>query len=280
VSDSVQLPDGTSLHVVDGGGSGPAVLAPTGGGVAFYENTFSPALKAALRLIHVEMRGTGGSTGTIDGATFASLADDLEAVRAALGLERPFVMGHSNHGCIAIEYGLRHAAQAAGVIAVGSSPDFSRAFSLGQELWAKRAPASAQERLAANLAAFDALDTTAMDPDEEMLQRYLALSPLGWRDHTFDAVPTWGGAPRGLGAYMAWMMAFGGNWDVTPRLAELTVPVFALSGRHDYLCPVELWEGCVDRAPGGRLVVFEHSAHNPQYEEAEAFDRELLGFVR
>ncbi len=275
----VAVSEGVSLHVVDEGGDGPPVLVPTGAGYAFYQNTFSPALRERVRFIHVEMRGTGASAGTIEGATFASLADDVEAVRAAMGLGPVFVLGHSNHGCIALEYALRHGAHVAGVIAVGSGPDFSRAFSLGQELWAKRASAEAKARLAANLAAFEALDTATMSADDAMLRRYLALSPLGWRDPSFDAAPIWGGSPRGLAAYLAWMMAFGATWNLVPRLPEITVPVLALSGRHDYLCPAELWEDSIDRLPCGQLVVFENSAHNPQHEEAAAFDAALLAFV-
>jgi pimeloyl-ACP methyl ester carboxylesterase len=78
---------------VEQDGDGIPVLVPTGGGVEFYRRTFSTALRRDFRFVFIEMRGTGGSSGSIAGATFASLADDVHAVARALALRRPFVMG-------------------------------------------------------------------------------------------------------------------------------------------------------------------------------------------
>jgi proline iminopeptidase len=256
------------------------VLVPTGAGIAYYRNTFSPRLRSALRLIYVDLRGTGGSTGALDGATFASLGDDLDAVREALGLAPVFVMGHSNHGCIALEYGLRHPEHCAGVISVASGPDFTRTFAVGDARFQVEATAKQRETIERRLAALALADGTAMDGDEAAIRQYAAISPLGWRDPDFDPFPLWGGQFRGAARYLDWMRAYGATWDFTEKLADVSVPVLVIAGRHDYLCPVELWTPPVDSLPNGTFVTFEGSAHNPQYEEPERFDDEVLSFIR
>jgi pimeloyl-ACP methyl ester carboxylesterase len=62
-------------------------------------------------------------------------------------------------------------------------------------------------------------------------------------------------------------------------LDEIDAPVLAVSGRFDYLCPVERWTERISRLPKGTLHVFEHSAHNPQMEEQGDFDDLVIGFI-
>lgn len=60
------------------------------------------------------------------------------------------------------------------------------------------------------------------------------------------------------------------------------VPLFFLLGRYDRHVPAILAERYFKtiRAPCKRLVWFEHSAHNPPFEEPEAFNRLLIETVR
>ncbi len=259
---------------------GVTVLVPSGAGNAFYRNTFSAALTTSLRFVYVDMRGTGRSTGRVDDTTtFASLADDLDVVRAALGLDRVVVLGHSNHGCIALEYALRHPAHVSAAVSVGSVPDFRDAFGIGGRRWEAESSPAAKADLAQRAAAFEACDLAAMDRDEQWVRRYVSMAPLAWRDANVDRWPVWDGVPRGAGAYIDWMVTHAATWNLVPRLAEITVPVLALCGRYDYLCPAALWEDAIDVMPTGRLVVFEDSGHNPQIEQQAEFDEALRAFL-
>ena len=271
---------GATLRVVEQG-AGTAVLVPSGAGIEFYRNTFSERLPRAMRFVYVEMRGTGGATGAVAGSTFASLADDLDQVRAALGLERVIILGQSNHGCIAMEYALRRPSHTLAVIPVASSPDFTRAFALGMERWRREASPELQAELARRQAAFEAMDKSALSADEISIHRYIAMSPLGWRDASFDPTGVWGGISRGAADYMRLViLEQGATWNITPRFPEIKAPVLAISGRYDYLCPVELWADSIALLPNGRLEIFETSAHNPQYEDRERFDPMVIDFVR
>lgn len=271
--------NGATLRVVEQG-SGTPVLVPCGAGIGFYQNTFSARLLGELRLIYIEMRGTGGSTGAVEGCTFASLADDVDQVRAALGMERAIVMGHSNHGCIALEHALRHQARCAAALSVASSPDFSRAFSTGQARWDREATAAQKAVLARRQAEFEAMDKRGMSPDEISIRNYQAMAPLVFHDLNVDAAAVWGAIPRGAGEYMQRVIIQqGSGWNLIPQLPNIITPVLAIGGRYDYVCPVDLWIESIDRLPKGRLEIFENSAHNPQCEESDRFDSMVIQFV-
>ena len=188
------------------------------------------------------MRGTGGSTGTVAGCTFASLADDVDQVRAAIGLDRAIVMGHSNHGCIALEHALRHPEHCAATLSVASGPDFSHTFSTGQARWDLEASAEQKAALARRQAEFEAIDKRGLNADETSIRNYQAVAPLVFRDLNVDAKSLWGEIPRGAGEYMQRVIIQqGAEWNLVPELPKIAAPVLAICGRYDYVCPVELW---------------------------------------
>jgi pimeloyl-ACP methyl ester carboxylesterase len=66
------------------------------------------------------------------------------------------------------------------------------------------------------------------------------------------------------------------------QVPELPVPVFFMEGRHDWEIPSTLAARYYEalRAPSKRLVWFEHSAHLPNAEERERFNRIMRDDVR
>jgi pimeloyl-ACP methyl ester carboxylesterase len=67
--------------------------------------------------VYVDLRDHGRSAwGDPAQWTFEACADDVRALADALGLERPYVLGHSMGGVVAILYGARHPGHAAGLI--------------------------------------------------------------------------------------------------------------------------------------------------------------------
>ncbi|MFL6201899.1 MAG: alpha/beta fold hydrolase, partial [Thermoanaerobaculia bacterium] len=87
-----------------------------------YERQMPPQLSERLTLVFVDLRGSGQSTGEPTDLTFDLLADDLEAVRLDLGVERIAVFGHSILGVLAIEYGRRRPGSVSHVITAGAPP--------------------------------------------------------------------------------------------------------------------------------------------------------------
>ena len=265
---------------VEACGRGIPILIPTGAGSAYYRNTFSAALLERLQLIYVHVRGTGASSGQVTrDTTFASLAADLERARERLGIERPAVLGHSNHGAIALEYGIAFPEHTRAIVSHCSRPDFRTSIVEGMARWEREASPEANTALAKSMAAFDSISHEGIPADEVAVRRSVAMSALGWRDHTLDTWPLWGGAPPGAAHYFDWMAMALPLWDRTAALRAFEPPLLAICGRYDYLCPSRPWEEYISTLPHGELVMFEDSAHNPQYEEQSAFDAALLGFL-
>jgi len=68
------------------------------------------------------------------------------------------------------------------------------------------------------------------------------------------------------------------DWNVEPRLNEITVPTLILSGRFDEATPAQqqrLHEGI----PGSRWTVLEHSAHLTFMEEPDRYREVLTSFL-
>lgn len=57
------------------------------------------------------------------------------------------------------------------------------------------------------------------------------------------------------------------------KIEGLIQPTLVMIGRYDFFNPPFLWKNTED------IVLFERSAHTPQFEEKEKFDREFLMFM-
>ena len=270
--------NGQRLWVERDGVGGPPVMVPTGAGVELYRRTLSPGFRSTHQVFYVEMRGTGGSAGTIAGAEYPDLADDLEGVRAELGIGPAVVLGHSNHGAIAVEHALRHPAGSAGVVSVASVPRGRGARVAGLARWDAEASPEQQRRMSDAAAEFAAMDIASMSVDEQLIRHSISIGGLVFRDP--DTMPGyWSSVPRGIGDYLTWMADALERWDCTHRLPGLTRPLLAVVGGYDYACPMQTWDGVLDGVGAATLEVFTESSHHPQVEEQTRFDQTVGAFI-
>lgn len=98
-------------------GEGPDLLLSHG----VIENSSSwddvvPRLADLFRVTCYDARGRGDSSGGDAPFGFAELAEDVEALARALGLERFVHIGHSMGGRIALEHAVRHPRRLAGLV--------------------------------------------------------------------------------------------------------------------------------------------------------------------
>jgi pimeloyl-ACP methyl ester carboxylesterase len=70
----------------------------------------------------VDLRGVGRSDAPDEGYSIPQLADDMAAFCAAVGIERPVVVGHSLGGMIAVELGARRPSLASALVLVDPGP--------------------------------------------------------------------------------------------------------------------------------------------------------------
>ena len=103
-------------------GQGPVCVVLSSIGTKPYELQMPRALDERFTMAFVDVRGSGLSTGDPASLGFDVLADDLEAIRRALGVPRVIVLGHSIVGMLAIEYARRHPETVSHAIVVGTPP--------------------------------------------------------------------------------------------------------------------------------------------------------------
>jgi proline iminopeptidase len=253
-------------------GRGPTVLVPSSIGTEPYERQLPRALDEQVRLAFVDLRGSGRSTGAVADLTFDVLADDLEAVRGALGVDRVAVLGHSALGALAFEYACRKPDSVSHLVLVGASTtgDMRALQAKGAAHFEAHASPERKERLRENLA--------RLPPGSPPGAAVLAQTPMRFYDFGYDGAKAFEGAivkPEVLAHLLGKLLV---GWEAAAAAPALRAPTLLAHGRHDYVVPWTLWEPLAPALPA-TLRLFEESGHQPFLEEPEAFTAAVGGFL-
>jgi proline iminopeptidase len=254
--------DGAELHYTVRG-RGPMCLVPCSIGTGHFE-MLTAGLLDRFTIVCVDPRGAGRSTGTAADLTFDVLARDLEAVRAAVGAGRWWVLGYSILGSLAIEYARRCPDSVSHVVASGTPPsgDMTRLVQEGTAYVAAAASAERTQILADNIA--------ALPPGTDPRMAIPAQTPLRFFDPRFDVTPLYRAAEFKPGFFAHLMGALTSSWNVLDG-PPLLAPLLVAHGRHDYVVPHTMWDDVLPRLPTASIALFERSGHQPFFEEPERF---------
>jgi hypothetical protein len=246
-------------------GRGPACLVLSTIGTDPYERLMPEALDDFLQLVFVDLRGGGKSTGDPDALTFDVVADDLDAIRGALGLERVAVLGHSILGVLAIEYARRRPDHVSHVIAVGMPPtgDMVALGASATKFFERDASADRKQVWKENRAQLPA--------NASLRQTTQAQTPMRFFDARLDTAPLFADSVVKMPLLQHLMGSLTPDWDITAGASELTVPILLALGRYDYTVPHTLWDPIVGTLPGLTAYRFESSGHHPFFEEPDLF---------
>ncbi|HWN22113.1 MAG TPA: proline iminopeptidase-family hydrolase [Gaiellaceae bacterium] len=250
----------------------PALLALHGGPGSTH-NYFAPLERLAeggRAVVLYDQVGCGGSEkGPEVEWSLELFVDEVDALRAELGLDRVHLLGTSWGGMLALEHALRRPGTLTSLILSSTL-----AYVGDWEVEARRL----RDELPADVrAVLDRHEAAGTYDDPEYEQAMAA----------FDARHFHRGEPRpelermqrekGVAAYRAmvgpneWTMTGVLNgWDVRARLPELDVPTLVVRGRYD-MCSDPIARTLVDGIRGAECVVFEHSSHTPVLEETERY---------
>jgi pimeloyl-ACP methyl ester carboxylesterase len=117
--------DGLSLHVLEWSEQGTPLLLVHGfGNEAHIWDDFAPLVAPHYRTIAVDLRGHGDSDHDPERRyDYDHHVADLEAVTAALGIERLVLVGHSFGGRTSMLFAARHPERMAGLVIVDIGPE-------------------------------------------------------------------------------------------------------------------------------------------------------------
>jgi proline iminopeptidase len=223
-------------------------------------------------LVFYDQRGNGRSSGLAAGqsCTLQDQVRDLEALRVALGRPKLDLLGHSWGGFLVMAYAIKHPDRVAHLIICDSAaPKFSDTEFIFKYIYPEGL--ERQGRLDTQVALGD---SAAMD---KSLREYMAMLFVSTdkRDEFLSRASDY----RFAAAVNAAITADIVNLDMSPLLPTLGMPTLVITGRFDInVAPSTAWR--IHKAiPASRFVVFERSGHLPFFEEPEAFQRSVEGFL-
>ncbi len=118
--------NGTTLHSVDYGGDGPALVFLAGlGNSGHVYDEFAPRFTDRSHVVALTRRGYGESGRPKGGFDTGTLAEDVLAQLDALGIERAVLAGHSVAGDELTEFAARHPERVAGLVYLDAAYDRS-----------------------------------------------------------------------------------------------------------------------------------------------------------
>lgn len=262
--------DGARLHYDVLGDPGHPPVVVLAGGAARHPDYLGDlaGLRDQWQLVIPHLRGVGRSPRPDDAARGSAWrqAEDLEALRAELGLAAAVVVGHSAGTRIAIAYAAQQPTRVARLLLITPPTQGLTAVAAEHDAVARRR--------AADPAAAAALDALAGGPDttsdEAFNAWHLAAAPATYA--------RWGTVERShaeaahfdLRAAQAYFSVPPPD-DLAERLRALVAPTLVVAGAADLMTGVAPLRAMAAVFPEGRCHVIDDCGHYPWVEQPTAF---------
>src|SRR5215813_1393002 len=267
-------------------GSGSPLLVVHGGPGASHDYFLPYLLPLARthRVVFIDERGSGRSQKLEDAKVYTveNMADDVEAVRRALGLGKVALLGHSYGGVLAQAYAFKYPASLSKLLlcsTFSSTKEMNKVFDRMKE----KMPKELRDRI--DRAEKEGLFGHGRDYEKNKYTSDYAIAAWGEGyfpylyqrrpDPNFDPIAA-GNIPWDLyremwGSHGEYVID--GNLvsaEYTDRLSSIRVPTLIAVGDHDE-CDPSLSRVMHDRIAGSKLVVFPQSGHMTFVDQPNMF---------
>ncbi len=273
--------DGARLRYTVAGNGVPLIVIPGGPGFGYtylYDD-LTRLLADRYQLVFYDQRGSGGSSGGEDSLrlTMAAYVADLDALRAAAGIQRVNLLGHSFGGLLAMHYAMAHPNRVASLILMDSDPG-------SWTLWRQFSTV---------------IESRRVDTDTRALRAIQAVS--GWERRPQDVERYFRVLlrPYFVDGSHAERLRFGfdersvlqreltyrhirddlGQWDIHSDLKSISSPTLVVYGA-ETIFPREAGERLRAGIPKARLVVIDAAGHFPHMEAPDTFTAAVRQFLR
>ncbi|MGN5636937.1 alpha/beta fold hydrolase [Streptomyces sp. AC154] len=270
-----RAPDGTRLAHRTYGDGAPLLCVPGGPVDSRYLGELG-GLSGRHRLIVPDLRGTGGSAVPEDASSYRCdrLVDDIEALRAHLGLARTDLLAHSAGANIATQYAARFPQHVGRLALITPSTR-----SVGIEITGETRRELAELRRGepwypAASAALEAITRGAGGDREAVNPFFYGRWDDAAREHCAASRPENAEAVAGFGAEGAF------EPDATrAAIAAHGAPVLLLAGEFDLNSPPRAVAEYAALFPDATLVVQPGAGHYPWIDDADRFRAAVSEFL-
>lgn len=266
-------------------GQGPLLLVTSPGwgiGSNYLQSSLTP-LEKKLKVVYIDTRASGGSSRPADSSQMsqAVMADDIDKLRGRLGLERIDLLGHSDGGTIAIEYGVRHPQHVGKLLLIAPAvlgdreSEFTNAI---LNLWSTdpRYQDAVREERHANWGGPNFTD-------EEFATGLVKALPLYFADpsrHVATFMKSHLTGRPSAYAYRTWgEAAEKSERNQTKDLGFIQARTLIINGTVDWICPYPAAQRLHAAIPNSELRLYANRGHFTWIEDAPRFFDEVLGFL-
>jgi pimeloyl-ACP methyl ester carboxylesterase len=252
-----------------------------GGSSAFFEDL--GGVERERTLILLNPRGTGGSDLPADPEAYRleDYADDLEELRAHLGLEQLDLLGHSAGGFVSVVYAAAYPHRVRRLLLVGSLPRFSDEWREdAQRKWDRKAR---DPDFSEAISARRARDGNPPASDDALAAAVLRELPIhfghyGAEEEAFLERLRSSATPFNAASLRFFNERVAPTFDLRPQLARITAPTLVVAGELDAGGEIAAAEFAAHLA-ACRVVVLEDVGHIQWHEAPDAFREAVLSFL-
>ncbi len=264
-------------------GTFPLLVLHGGPGASYdYLQPLESVAQSGRCVIFYDQLGSGRSGHPDDPSlwTVDYYVAEVDGVREALGLERIHLLGHSWGGMLGMEYALTRP-EGLESLTIASSPASARLWVSEANRLLSELPRDVQDTIRRHEEAGTVDSPEFQAASLQFYQRHACrLDP--WPPYvtrSFDFLAEYPQVYNAMQGHSEFVITGSlKDWDVTGRLAEITIPVLITSGRFDEATPSVA--GAVQSAlDGSQWVVFENSSHMSHVEETERYVQVLRDFL-
>jgi L-proline amide hydrolase len=236
-------------------------------------------------VIHYDQLGNGNSTRLSDkGPDFWTVdlfLDELDTLLRALGIEKRYAfLGQSWGGMLGAEHAVRRP-DGLKALVIANSPANMHTWVTEANRLRRELPKDVQDTLTRHEAAGTITDPQYVTASRVFYDRHVC-RVVPWPPEvarTFAIMDEDNTVYRNMnGPTEFHVIGTMKDWTIEDRLSDIAVPALLISGRHDEATP-EVVQPYVERVPGIRWVLFEHSSHMPHVEERELCMRTVSDFL-
>jgi len=218
------------------------------------------ALRSRFRILRFDTRGHGTTSTSPAPYTLELLADDLEGLLAALGIERAHFVGISLGGMVSQVYALKYPQRVASLVLCDTTSRYTEG---ADKIWQERIAGVRAQGMVPVVAptlerwftpSFRTAKPDLMAKVGEMIRTTPAEGYIGCG----GAVPT---------------------IDTTDRLKQIASPTLVIVGAQDAGTPPAMALTIQRSIPGAELQLIPSASHLSNLEQPDAFNRVLVEFL-